>query len=141
MAQKKPGRNPGSTSLVFFDGFPSLVAGNVCINGKLPLARKSSFLLDKLLELFDQPWVRFSSGRCGCFFGLSVGHVNHIARLGRLVADCLVGRLSTTGCDGRLVLPPSLLRRRLILVGCLGLGLFLSGCLVGGWFIGERPTK
>src|SRR5690606_17000643 len=81
MAQKKPGRSPSSTSLVFFDGFPSLVAGNVCINGNLPLARKSSFLLDKLLELFDQPWVRFASGR------FPVGHVNHIARfVGCLVA-------------------------------------------------------
>src|SRR5690554_4167086 len=135
MAQKKPGRNPGSTSLVFFDGFPSLVAGNVCINGKLPLARKSSFLLDKLLELFDQPWVRFSSGRCGCFFGLSVGHVNHIARLaGRLVGGRLVGILSTIGCTGwlagRLVLPANHLGCRLILVGRLGWLVGLAGgCL------------
>src|SRR5690606_3790983 len=130
MAQKKPGRNPGSTSLVFFDGFPSLVAGNVCINGKLPLARKSSFLLDKLLELFDQPWVRFSSGRCGCFFGLSVGHVNHIARL----AGGLVGFPPTFGCPGwlagRLVLLTNRLGCRLILVGCLGWLVGLAGgCL------------
>src|SRR5690606_41770832 len=86
----------------------------------------------------------FSSGRCGCFFGLSVGHVNHIARL----AGRLVGILSTIGCTGwlagRLVLLTNRLGCRLILVGRLGWLVGLAGgCLavLFGRLIGQRPTK